>query len=264
MALSTKINLSVSTDWKSIIITDSTGYGITGYGSNQDPVGLREASGSGTDIISTRIILTSPSDTIYTFDLNASQAYTATISPYTITNVALGLNVDEIIEEGIWKVSYTPYFANSQSINVTNNSTTVTYSASPQSFTNIAKLKTNVSGTAVYYDVTAINPSTNNFTLATPYAATTTVGYTNYNVGYEATELIPISKTIKDCLDSRVAALPQSNCPCKDKQVNTLMNNYLLYDAMFINAMFNNEPKAIQLYDILSNYCSDSDCKCNG
>ncbi len=42
------------------------------------------------------------------------------------------------------------------------------------------------------------------------------------------------------------------------------MNNYLLYDAMFINAMFNNEPKAIQLYDILSNYCSDSDCKCNG
>jgi hypothetical protein len=264
MALQVKINLSVSTDWKSIIITDSTGYGITGYGSNQSPVGLREASGSGTDILSTRIILTSPSNAIYTFDLNAGQAYTATVSPYIISNVALGLNVDEIIQEGIWKVSYTPYFANTQSINLTNNLTTVTYSASPQSFTNIAKLKTNVSGTAVYYDVTTVDPSTNSFILSTPYAGTTVTSYLNYHVGYEATELIPISKTIKDCLDSRVAALPQSNCPCKDKQVNTLMNNYLLYDAMFINAMFNNEPKAIQLYDILSNYCSGSDCKCNG
>jgi hypothetical protein len=264
MALQIKIDLSISTDWKSIIITDSTGYGITGYGANQDPVGLREATGIGTDIISTRIILTSPSDTIYTFDLSASQAYTATLSPYTITNVALGLNVDEIIEEGIWKVSYTPYFANVETITVTNNSTTVTFGASPQSFTNIAKLKTNVSGTAVYYDLASINLSTNSFTLTTPYAATTSAGYSNYHVGYEAIEHVPVSKTIKDCLDSKIAALPTSTCPCKDKQVNTLMNNRLLYDAMFINAMYNNKAKAIQLYDILSNYCSDSDCKCNG
>lgn len=261
--LDVKINLSVSADWKSIIITDSTGYGITGYGNNQEPVGLREASGIGTDILATRIVLTSPSNSTFTFDLNSTQAYSATISPYTISNVNLGYSVDQDIEEGIWKISYTPYFANSTTINVTNNSKIVIFSSLP-SFNNVAILKTNISGTPVYYEVDVINPSTNSLTLLNNYAGTTNATYSNYHVGYEAVEYVPIAKTIKNCLDSKVAALPQSNCPCKDKQTNTLMNNYLLYDAMFINASLLNKPKAVQLFDILSNYCSDSDCKCNG
>ena len=170
--LEVKINLSVSDDWKSIIITDSTGYGITGYGNNQEPIGLREASSSGTDIVTTRIILTSPSNSIFTFDLNSAQAYSATLSPYTISNVNLGYSVDEDIEEGIWKVTYTPYFANNTTINVTNNSKTVIFSSFP-SFNNVNVLKTNVSGTAVYYNVNEINRSTNSLTLVDNYLSTT-------------------------------------------------------------------------------------------
>lgn len=34
MSLNTKIDLSISSDWKTITITDTTGSGIAGYGSN--------------------------------------------------------------------------------------------------------------------------------------------------------------------------------------------------------------------------------------
>lgn len=266
MALNTKINLSVSADWKTITITDSTGSGITGYGSNQDPVGYREASSSGVDIFKTRIQLTSPSGTITTFLLTNAEAYVATISGYTVTNVALGYSTDEDIEEGIWKVSYTPYFANDTgtvTLNISTASTTVIYTSSDINFTNATKLMLASSTTPTYFDISNITPSVNTFTISAA-AGITNTAYTDYKVGYEAVEYIPIVKTIKDCLDSKIAALPASNCPCKDKQVNTLMNNCLLYDAMFINASLNNNVKAEYIYDILSNYCADSDCNCNG
>lgn len=267
--LITKIDLSVSSDWRTITITDKTGYGISGYGANQDPAGKREASASGTDITSTQIVLTSPSGTSYTFNLTASQAYNATLNGYSITNVNLGYAIDEDIEEGIWTVTYTPFFgSNTPTIGVTSASTTVTYniagSEANETFRGIGVLKTSASGTPVYYNVSSVNTSTGVILLDTSYAASTNASYSDYEVGYKATEYIPIVKTIKDCLDAKVAALPTSNCPCKDKQVNTLMNNYLLYDGMFINAANQNITKAEYIYDILSNYCSDSDCKCNG
>lgn len=265
MALNTKIDLSISSDWKTITITDTTGSGITGYGSNQDPVGYREASGVGTDVFITQILLTSPSGTVYTFNLNSTQAYAAIISGYTITNTALGYAADEQIDEGIWKVSYTPYFYNAGgvTINVSAASTSVVYTGADTNFTNAVKLVLAASTVPVYFTVSGINPSTNVFTLSA-VAGITSASYTDYVVGYETVEYIPIVKVIKDCLDAKVAALPESNCPCKDKQVNTLMNNYMLYDAMFINAANGNNVKADYIYDILSTYCADDNCNCNG
>ena len=265
MALNTKIDLSISADWKTITITDTTGSGITGYGNNQDPVGYRQASGTNVNIFKTQIILISPSNSVYTFNLTDSQAYSATITGYQITNVALGYAVDEDIEEGIWKVSYTPYFPNdvATTINIGAALTSVVYTGADNNFTNAAKLMLSASGTPVYFTISNILPAINTFTISA-VAGITSGAYTNYRVGYEAIEFIPIVKTIKNCLDSKIAALPTSACPCKDKQVNTLMNNYLLYDAMFINASNNNDVKANYIYDILSNFCADSDCKCNG
>lgn len=267
--LISNIDLSISSDWRTITITDKTGYGISGYGSNQSPAGKREASSSGTDIQTTQIVLTSPSLETYTFNLTASQAYNATLNGYSITNVDLGYAIDEDIEEGIWTVTYTTFFgSNTPTIGVTNGSTTVTYniagSEANDTFRGTAVLKTTASGTPVYYNISSINTSTGVITLATAYASTTNASYSDYHVGYKATDYLPIVKTIKNCLDAKVAALPNSPCPCKDKQVNTLMSNYLLYDAMFINAANQNQTKANYIYDILSNYCSDSDCKCNG
>lgn len=265
MALNTKIDLSISSDWKTITITDTTGSGIAGYGSNQDPVGYREASGVGTDIYITQILLTSPSNEVFTFNLNSTQAYAAILVGYTITNVALGYAADEAIEEGIWKVSYTPYFYNAgaTTINISAASTTVVYTGADTNFNNAAKIVLAASTVPVYFDVSNILPSTNTFTLSA-VAGINSATYADYIVGYEAVEYIPIVKVIKDCLDAKVAALPESNCPCKDKQVNTLMNNYMLYDAMFINAANGNNIKAEYIYDILSNYCSDDNCNCDG
>lgn len=266
MSLQTKIKLSVSSDWKTITITDTTGSGIAGYGSNQDPVGYREASGVGTDIKTTRIVLTSPSGSDTAIDLNSTNAYTAVTSGYQITNVALGYAVDEAIEEGIWKVSYTPYFANASGVNISLAAASATVgfnSAYRTSFLGATKLKLGVLGTPTYFDITSVGLAS---LVISDVSGITDASYTydKYHVGYEAVQYIPIVQTIKDCLDSKVAALPESTCPCKEKQVNTLMNNYVLYDAMFINAANNNLAKADYIYDILSNYCSESDCKCNG
>ena len=255
MALKVKIDLSISADWKTITVTDSTGSGITGYGNNQEPATLRRADASNVNIEFTQIVLTSPSNETYTFNLSASQAYSATINGYTIANTSLGYAADENIEEGIWSVSYTPYFANAaETINL-NSTTTIVYSAVDTYFKNVNKFKINT----LYYNVVSINLVTNTIIVNTATGAT----YTTYFVGYEAIEYLPIVKTLKDCLDSKIAALPASTCPCKEDQCNQLMNMYMLYDAMFINAANVNKIKAGYIYDILSNYCAHSDCNCN-
>ena len=196
--------------------------------------------------------------------LNAAQSYAATLSPYIIYNTDLGYAASSLIEAGVWKVSYTNYFANGVTVSVVNGSPTVTYPSSDESFTGISYLKTNTGGTPVYYAVSAINPVTNTFTLTANYASTTNATYSAYNVGYEAIECFVIADSIKNCLDGKVAALPGSNCPCKEQQMQKLIFNYMLYDAMLINAANNNQVKAQYIYDILSNYCSESDCNCNG
>lgn len=267
MALNTKIDLAISADWKTITITDTTGFGIAGYGSNQDPVGYRQAASSGNDIWRTRIVLTSPSLATYTFVLNNSQAYNAVINGYQISNVDLGYAIDEDIDEGIWTIAYTPYMTNDAATVFTLlSATSAVYSvpADIYAYKNADKLiVVDEFAVATYTNVTANNPSTGILTLVPETAFDLGASQDTIYSGYTATECLPIVKTIKDCLDSKVAALPNSNCPCKSKQVNTLMNNYILYDAMFINAANNNATKAVYIYDILSNYCSSSDCKCN-
>ena len=263
MAFNPKIDLSISLDWKTITITDMS-EGIEGYGSNQDPVNERRLNSSGQDVKSLRIILTSPSNVDYTIDLNAASAYSAINNGYSITNVSLGYAADETFEEGIWKVQWIPFFSNSISISVTSGSPSVSYNPSNNYFfLNSSYLKTSVSTVPIYYTITSINLSSKSLNLSSSYAASTNSSYTDYQVGYAAIEYIPVAKTIKDGLDEKVAALPNSNCPCKEKQVNNLMSYYLLYDAMFINASVNNSVKANYIFNILKDYVTDSDCKCN-
>jgi hypothetical protein len=263
MALKTKIDLSVSLDWKTITIKDMS-TGVEGYGSNQDPVNERKASSSGQDVEAIRIILTSPSKVDYVINLNAANAFAAINNGYSITNTSLGYTADEIFEEGIWKVQWIPFFTNSVTISVTSGSSSVSYSPSNNFFfTNSSYLKTSASTVPVYYSISSINLSSKVLTLSSNYASTTNASYSDYQVGYAAIEYIPIVKTIKDGLDEKVAALPNSNCPCKEKQVNNLMSYYLLYDAMFINASNVNFVKANYIYNILDTYVTDTDCKCN-
>lgn len=263
MALKTKIDLSISLDWKTITITDMS-TGVEGYGSNQDPVGERKVSSSGQDVEALRIILTSPSEVDYIIDLNAAAAFAAISNGYNVTNTTLGYTADEIFEEGIWKVQWIPFFTNSVTISVASGSSSVSYSPSNNFFfTNSSYLKTSASTVPVYYSISSINLNLKSLTLSSNYAATTNASYSDYQVGYAAIEYIPIAKTIKDGLDEKVAALPNSNCPCKEKQVNNLMSYYLLYDAMFINASNSNSVKANYIYNILDTYVTDTDCKCN-
>jgi len=262
MALQVRTRLTPSYDWKSILVEDITGTGITGYGNNQDPVNFRELS----DIVSIRLELTSPSLITTIIDITGGTLTTfKTTLQYTVTNLALGYLIDEPIEDGIWTVVYTPFFSNDSVINLsaTTPNTSLTYLTSNKtSFINATKL-IRIAGT-VYSNILSnikntVTPTTS--ILSTDVTQTSMTG-SQYYVGIGTTGYTPIAREIKECLDAKVADLSVCDCGCLEFQTIKLVNMYLLYDAMFDNCVANNVTKAQQIFDLLTTYC-DKDCGCN-
>lgn len=278
MALVTKLKTIVASDYKSVISSDTTGYGITGYGNNQDPAPNRRAESSGYDILGGRLIITSPSDRSYSFDLSGSECYTNMLVNQNWPTVSTKLGeaaIDDTIEDGVWKSEYITFFANPvETSNIFLDSTNgyATYNA-PTDYLKFAN--------ASYLYIATTFQGSGNFDSTKLFAITTPVtinsnkiylsglnlsgskAYNVYRVGYSAIKYFVSARAIRNCLDEKIAALPNSNCPCKEKQVNTLMNMCMLYDGMMVNAENGNPTKAQYIFDILTNYCTDSDCKCN-
>ena len=280
MALVTKLKTIVASDYKSVISSDTTGYGITGYGSNQDPVGLRQAENNGIDILGGRLIFTSPSLNKYTINLSAFDCYRNMLidQRWPTLNTQLGeTGVDDFIEDGVWKSEYITFFNNGTSsvipiyVNSSLNYVTYTAPANYFNFANIGYLYiattfgSSFDATKLYQVSTPVLQSSNRIYLTTtPSESVAGTKYaTEYRVGYSAVKYFVSARAIRNCLDEKIAALPNSNCPCKEKQVNKLMNMCMLYDGMMVNAENGNPTKAQYIFDILTNYCSDSDCKCN-
>lgn len=275
MALITKLKTIVASDYKSVVSSDTTGTGITGYGNNQDPAGYREANGVGTDILGGRLIFTSPSTAEYTFNLTPANCYTDILSAQTWTTLNTNLGeaaTDDPIEDGVWKSEYITFFANPSGVSITLDSTNgyATYTA-PTDYLKFANtgylyIATTFGGS---FDATKLFPITTPVTMSSNkiYLSGLDLSgvktYTEYRVGYSAVKYFVSARAIRHCLDEKIAALPNSNCPCKEKQVNKLMNMCMLYDGMMINAENGNPTKAQYIFDILTNYCTDSDCKCN-
>jgi hypothetical protein len=278
MALVTKLKTIVASDYKSVISSDTTGYGITGYGSNQNPVGLREASASGVDILGGRLIFTAPSGDIYPFDYTAYDCYNSFIVNQEVNTLNIGLGesaVDDPIQDGVWKSEYITFFNNGTSsvipIYVSSSLNYVTYTA-PANYFNFANIGylyiattfgVSFDATKLYQVSTPVVQSSNKIYLTEKPTVNGTKDATEYRVGYSAVKYFVSARAIRNCLDEKIAALPNSNCPCKEKQVNKLMNMCMLYDGMMVNAENGNPTKAQYIFDILTNYCSDSDCKCN-
>ena len=262
MALQVRTRLTPGYDWKSILVEDITGTGITGYGNNQDPQLFRELS----DIVSIRLELTSPSLITTTIDITGIPLTTfKTTLQYTIVNTVLGYAIDDTIEDGIWTVVYTPFFSNDPVINLsaTTPNTSLTYSTSNKtSFINATKLiriATNIYSNILSNIKDAITPTTS--ILSTDVTQTSMTG-NQYYVGIGTTGYTPIAREIKECLDGKVADLSVCDCGCLELQTIKLVNMYLLYDAMFDNCVANNVTKAQQIFDLLTTYC-DKDCGCN-
>jgi hypothetical protein len=253
MALVTKIKLTPNYDWKSILLEDISGTGITGYGTNQDPVGYREVS----SIETIRLELTSPG--LITTTINITGGTLTTFKntlQYTITNLALGYLTDEIIEEGIWTVVYTPFFSNdiATGLTVTTPNTSLTYlTVNKTSFVNSTKL-IKISG-GVYSNILSNTIGATTSTLATSATQISMAG-DEYYVGLGVTGYTSITKELKECLDNKIA--DESLCPC-DCEDCSLMQKYLLYEAIELNCKQNNYTKANQIFTYLT---EKIDCGC--
>jgi hypothetical protein len=269
MALNNIIKGAVAISYKSLRIYDLTGYGINGYGANQDPVSYREAASNGTDILAGRLLLTSPSGTVYTFAITPAIAFnlaSGTQEYYEVLNTDLGLTVDEFIEDGIWKSEYIVFFANAGSVTISTiiNSPVMSYNTADfLSFKNADYIYLNTTivplATAYLHGITTpvTKSSANIYTDKDAYA--TLPGTAQYRIGYAATKYFPVARSIKECLDNKVADLVECNCAKDDPE---LIHKYLLYDAMFINCEIDNVNKATQIFTLLSKYC-DEHCGCN-
>lgn len=270
MALNNIIKGAVATSYKSLKIYDITGYGINGYGANQDPVGYREAASNGADILAGRLVLTAPSGTVYVFAITPAVAFalaSGTQEYYEVLNTDLGLTVDEFIEDGIWKSEYVVFFANASGVTISTiiNSPIMTY--------NTADFLSFKNADYIYLTTTmpVPLPEIYLYSITTPITKSSANIYTNkdayatlpntaqYRIGYAATKYFPVARSIKECLDNKVADLIECNCVKDDPE---LAQKYMLYDAMFINCEKDNVNKAQQIFTLLSKYC-DEYCGCN-
>jgi len=260
MALQVRTRLTPGYDWKSILVEDITGTGITGYGSNQDPSPYREASADGTDIQGTIIWVTSPSDNITPIVLTSTQAYNVVISGKVINNTTLGFLIDEPLEDGLWKIEYAPRFISSV-YGLTRVGTTDVFAFASNGYLNYVNA-THIYHVAnnAYYPIIALDKSNSKITITgVPTGTSLSSGY---HIVYNAPLYVPIAREIKECLDAKVADLSVCDCGCLELQTIKLVNMYLLYDAMFDNCVANNVTKAQQIFDLLTTYC-DKDCGCN-
>ena len=264
MALKTNISLTPATDWKSILLDDTTGFGITGYGNNQEPVGFRSLNSSGDDIQLTKILCTAPDTTVYTVDLSAAAAYSAASDSYTLTNTFLGEAVDDPIADGIWKVEYVPFMSNNDpSFVIGSPPVTLDYSGTADSYFRNATWLYDYSSaptppfTGQFDRIVSINEVTDIITVQDDWLGSS---YENYP-GIGVIKYTPIAKAIKECLDEKIVKIATCQCVCSEGELQKLMNMYLLYDAMFVACQQNNPTKAQQIFDLLTTYCSEI-CGC--
>jgi hypothetical protein len=265
MALLTKIKLTPNYDWKSILLEDITGTGITGYGSNQSPAGYRREDSVNKDIKGIRIIVTSPSGTVTNIDFaTVSLAYTVVSESYSILHTLLGFNEDDSLEDGLWKIKYITLFENPNPATLTFSTVnkTATYTVTSEYFRNANMLYYAPLSVIGQLSGTFYNIVNNNLTTKTMLLLETPGNdvalYNTYYVGYSKELHVPISKSIKECLDNKIADI--TNCECEDVDCE-LVNKYLLYDAMFVNCKEGNLTKAQQIFDLLTIYCTDN-CGC--
>ena len=251
MALQVRTRLTPGYDWKSILVEDITGTGITGYGTNQNPTTRRNTS----NIVTVAELITSPSEILYTFN------QTLLPNGYTFVNTVLGQTIDEPLEDGLWKVEYRVHFTNASTINVTNGSKNFTVSSNANQDFNNVKYIYDVAN-ATYYSIATLNLATLSGTFTNTWGGATNIALSNYNVVFSSILYVPIAREIKECLDGKVADLSVCDCGCLELQTIKLVNMYLLYDAMFDNCVANNVTKAQQIFNLLTTYC-DKDCGCN-
>jgi hypothetical protein len=271
MALKTKIKLKVDHDYKLLQLASMTGDGITGYGSNQDPVGYREAASNGVDIIKGRFVITSPSGTVTKISVNAPNAYdiASQFGDFIaeVNNIQLGYSADEQLEDGLWKFEYIEFFPNDNAVTISYSTSTniMTYNSLSNfvSFKNanyiyLASDMTTIDETYLHKITTSVVSTSTNI-VTDKVAYTTASNQYGYRVGYSAVKYIPVARSIKECLDNKIADLVECECDEVDAE---LVNKYLLYDAMFVNCEIDNINKAQQIFDLLSKYCDDN-CGCD-
>lgn len=257
MSLKTSIILSSSYDWKTINLTDTSGSGITGYGTSQQPVGYREIA----NITDGTITITDRDNNSWTLTKSgaAMQVIAASglvVSPY---NIGLDNLPDTQFYDSIYSFLYLPWFQNDPLTKMitTYNNRTITYVGDNYNFENVTHIR-DINGGAVYL-VSSINKLTKTITLATPWLGPAgDVFADEFFVGIGTTSYVAISQAIKICLDKRIVDMSTGNCKC---QATDVMHQCLMYDAMNLNLAQANQTRGYQMYDWLTTKCEE-DCGC--
>ncbi len=256
MSLKTSISLSSSYDWKAIYLTDTSGSGITGYGTSQQPVGYREIA----NITDGTIIITDRDGNTWTLTKSGSAMRTIAASGLTVSPYNIGLDnlPDTQFYDSIFSFLYLPWFQNDPltEIVTTLNNKTVTYIGDNYNFENVTHIR-DISGTV--YQISSINKTTKTITLVTAWTGTAgTLLGDEFFVGIATTSYIAISQAIKTCLDNRIVDMSTGNCKC---QATDVMHQALMYDAMNLNLAQANQTRGYQMYDWLTTKC-EQDCGC--
>lgn len=259
MALKTKIKLTPNYDWKSILLEDITGTGITGYGNNQDPSTYRDIL----DIFEVKISLTSPSNITTDIVLTNTGVEISNLMSigHTISNTVLGYNVDEPIEEGIWKIKYVPFFytiLGGQFV-IDENTFKVTDSLDTFPFNHTKNATELLFLTdAVHTYSTILNRVvTSDSCIITGETDLNGVNLTDGYIGIGTTLYTSITKELKECLDNKIADGSLMPCDCGDC---SLMQKYLLYEAIELNCKQGNYTKANQIFTYLSELSTNCGC----
>jgi len=202
----------------------------------------------------TRIDITAPSDVVTTpIDLTTSQAYTLLTDGYILDNVELGYLIDDYLQDGIWTIKYTPYF---------NSDFTGTLGDTAFKFVaGIASKQHFINATDMIIDGTYVKILSVTYTATECIVLTDTdmTGFdlTNPLIGIGTTTYTSITKELKECLDNKIA--DESLCPC-DCGDCSLVQKYLLYEAIELNCKQNNYTKANQIFTYLTELSTNCGC----
>jgi len=245
---------TTSQDCKTLVITDTTGTGSTGYLAPNYVVG---------DVAELVFDCIPPNESVYTepYVLTGSDAEDIMngTSNLGVTSQVLNptLTTNSPLVDGVYYGRYVPYWLAASTISVTAGSASATLSttAAVAPYAGVDRMKIDgeyygveVSGTAV--------------TLDRLYIGTTNATQAWY-AGFESPIILKQACNAERCLALKRANLYTTNCECSDIEKREATNRQ--FDLDNANAMFTNGnyTQFQSVMNQLTNYCNDTNNGCN-
>jgi len=263
------ITTTMARDGKSFVFTDATGVdnqatsskywnGVTTRANLNISLNTTHAT-KPDKIDDVTLIITKPSEEIYTFD---SFDVPVTTVDYTVTNTAIGES--DVIPDGVYTFEYILYNLLTVSASGTEGTQTVTFSALPTSLEVGQYIKFAIDGTL--YTITAIDSDADSITLDQNLTDTYS-SHTSMYVGYRYFAYKVFDYNISCCIDKAIATAAVNGCcdNCISEPLRSAANMKILLMGAQAQAANGLQVEAQDTIDTITTICNsgDVDCNCN-